>query len=80
MNELVAVVDAVHHFHHFLYGAPFTIRPEHSALQWLETLKDPEGQLARWLARLGQYNFNIQHRPGTTHLNADSLSRRPQSM
>ena len=70
-------MDAARHFHHYLYGAPFTIRTDHSALQWLKTLKDPEGQLARWLARLGQYNFNVQHRPGTKHLNADSLSRRP---
>lgn len=76
-KELLAIVDAVRHFHHYLYGAPFIIRTDHSALQWLKTLKDQEGQLARWLGRLGQYHFKVQHRSGEKHLNADSLSRRP---
>ena len=76
-KELLAIVDAVRHFHHYLYGARFTVRTDHSALQWLKTLKDPEGQLARWLGRLGQYDYKVQHRPGVKHTNADSLSRRP---
>ena len=76
-RELLAVVEAVRHFHHFLYGTAFCIRTDHAALKWLRNLKDPEGQLARWLTRLEQYNFKIQHRPGAKHGNADCLSRRP---
>ncbi|KAK3882385.1 hypothetical protein Pcinc_013251 [Petrolisthes cinctipes] len=55
----------------------FTIRTDHAALRWLKTLKVPEGQLARWLGRLEQYNYHVEHRPGRVHINADSLSRRP---
>ena len=76
-RELLAIVDAVRHFHHFLYGSNFVIRSDHASLQWLRHLRDPEGQLARWLARLGQYDFLVVHRPGPQHANADSLSRRP---
>ena len=76
-RELLAVVEAIRHFHHFLYGAAFCIRTDHAALKWLRNLKDPEGQLARWLTRLEQYNFKVQHRPGVKHGNADCLSRRP---
>lgn len=76
-KELLAVVDAVRHFHTYLYGSRFTIRSDHSALQWLKNLRDPEGQLARWLARLGQYDYQITYRPGKQHANADGLSRRP---
>ena len=76
-KELLAVVEAVRQFHPYLYGAEFTIRSDHSALQWLRTLKDPEGQFARWLARLDQYRYKIVHRPGDKHSNADALSRRP---
>lgn len=36
-----------------------------------------EKQLARWLERLQQYNFEIVHRAGKSHGNADALSRRP---
>ncbi|ROT61136.1 hypothetical protein C7M84_021124 [Penaeus vannamei] len=42
-----------------------------------QTLKAPEGQLAQWLGRLEQYHYEVQHRPGRVHNNADSLSRRP---
>jgi len=76
-KELAAVVKSLSHFHHYLYGAEFTIRTDHAALRWLKTLKEPEGQLARWLGKLEQYNYRIVHRAGREHNNADSLSRRP---
>ena len=37
--------------------------------------KDPEGQLARWLEVIGQYDFEIIHRPGIKHGSTDALSR-----
>jgi len=76
-KELLAIVKSTEHFHPYLYGAKFLIRTDHAALQWLKTLKAPEGQLARWLGRLEQYHYEVQHRPGRVHNNADSLSRRP---
>ena len=39
--------------------------------------REPEGQIARWIQKLQEYTFSIQHRAGPTHNNADSLSRRP---
>ncbi|XP_062621185.1 uncharacterized protein LOC134282810 [Saccostrea cucullata] len=38
---------------------------------------NPKGQLARWLEILSTFSFEIQHRPGTQHSNADALSRVP---
>ncbi|GBO15220.1 Retrovirus-related Pol polyprotein from transposon 297 [Araneus ventricosus] len=38
---------------------------------------EPEGQIAHWIQRLQEYYFEIQHRKGTSHGNADALSRRP---
>ncbi|KAJ8957203.1 hypothetical protein NQ318_007765 [Aromia moschata] len=43
----------------------------------LNQTKNPEGQVARWMERLQQYDFKIKHRSGKTHGNADTLSRRP---
>ena len=34
-RELLAVVEAVKHFHHYLYGVPFEIRSDHGSLRWL---------------------------------------------
>ena len=35
------------------------------------------GQSARYLDKLAEYDFELQHRPGAQHQNADALSRRP---
>jgi hypothetical protein len=76
-RELLAVVEAVKHFHHHLYGLHFTVRTDHGALNWLLRFKNPEGQMARWLEVLAAYDLEIIHRPGRQHGNADGLSRRP---
>eukprot|EP00731_Ephydatia_muelleri_P035738 Em0153g13a len=38
-------------------------------------LLEPEGQLARWLEQLQEYDFEVIHRKGRNHNNADALSR-----
>ena len=76
-KELLAVVTFLNHFRHYLLGTPFTIRTDHGALTWLQHFKSPEGQLARWLEKLQEYQFTIIHRPGRKHSNADALSRVP---
>ncbi|KAJ9077152.1 hypothetical protein DSO57_1019313 [Entomophthora muscae] len=40
-------------------------------------MKDPEGHLARWAAKLQNYDFNVVHRPGNKQGNANALSRLP---
>ena len=76
-KELLLLILAVKHFHHYLYGQHFTIRTDHGSLQWLMRFKNCEGQIARWLETLSAYNITIQYLPGRTNGNADSLSRRP---
>ena len=76
-KELLAMVKTLEHFHKYLYGQEFLLRTDHASLKWLLQFKNPEGQIARWLERLQQYHFTIEHRPGRQHNNADALSRRP---
>ena len=76
-KEMLAMVYAIRHFRHYLYGRPFTVRTDHNALKWLQSFKEPEGQVARWLELLAQYDYKIEHRPGRKHQNADALSRNP---
>ncbi len=61
----------------YLLGRPFLVRTDHAALQWLQGFKEPEGQMARWLEQLQEFDFRIEHRPGKQHGNADALSRIP---
>ena len=76
-KELLAVVHFSKHFKHYLYGRQFLLRTDHSSLRWLMRFKNPDGQLARWLEVLSEYDMKIEHRPGRQHQNADALSRLP---
>ena len=75
-KELLAVVEFVHHFRHYMYllGREFTLRTDHNSLVWVRNFKEPEGQLARSLQKLEEYNFTIVHHRGALHSNADALS------
>ncbi|CAG2247042.1 Transposon Ty3-I Gag-Pol polyprotein,Transposon Ty3-G Gag-Pol polyprotein,Retrovirus-related Pol polyprotein from transposon 297 [Mytilus edulis] len=74
-RELLAVVTFLQQFRHCLLGRKFLLRTDHGSLRWIFAFKEPQGQLARWIESLSQYNFDIQHRPGTKHSNADAMSR-----
>ena len=75
-RELLAVVLSVQHFRPYLYGRKFLLRTDHASLQWLRRRKEPEGQVARWLEILSEFSYDLKHRPGVQHGNADGLSRR----
>ena len=76
-KELLAVIRFTRQFRHYLLGRPFVVRTDHSSLTWLLNFKEPQGQIARWLEELSQYDMIVTHRPGKKHLNADCMSRRP---
>ena len=61
----------------YLLGRHFVIRTDHAALSWLRRTAEPMPRLARWLTFIEQFDYEILHRPGTQHGNADGLSRRP---
>lgn len=76
-KELLAIVRFTRLYRHYLLGRPFTVRTDHSSLTWLLRFKEPQGQLARWMEELSQYNMILKHRAGRRHVNADALSRVP---
>ena len=74
-RELLAVVYFMKSYRHFLWGRKFLVRTDHGALRYLLNFKDPQGQMARWLQVLDTYDFEIEHRAGKSHGNADAMSR-----
>ena len=76
-KELLAIIFALKTFKQYVLGRRFTIRTDHAALQWLKRTPEPMAQLARWLAFIEQFHFDISHRAGARHGNADGLSRIP---
>eukprot|EP00731_Ephydatia_muelleri_P010005 Em0005g591a len=52
----------IHGAEYVVYYASRTLtKAKHS---WLHSFKEPEGQVARWLEHLEEYEFTVQHRPG----------------
>jgi len=76
-RELLSIIKSIKAFHYYLYGQKFLVRTDHASLKWLLSFKDVEGQLARWMEKLQQYDFEVTYRKGKLHANADGLSRRP---
>ena len=74
-KECFACVWAIKKYRIYLLGKKFTVITDHSALSWLMNIKDPNGRLARWSIYLQAYEFEIIHRKGLIHSNADTLSR-----
>jgi len=80
-KELLAVVFGTQIHRCFLYGRKFRIVTDHAALKWLITVKNHQcARLTRWVLKLAEYEFEIEHKPGKKHVNADSLSRHIASM
>jgi hypothetical protein len=74
-RECLAVVEAIKHFRHYVYGTHFTVYTDHNALKWLQSAKDLTGRLQRWSLRLQEHDFTIEYRKGKDNCNADGLSR-----
>ncbi len=74
-GELLAILYAVEKFHSYVAGTKFLLVTDHSALQYMNSVKNKNAKLARWAARLASYDFSIKHRAGRVHNNADGLSR-----
>ena len=74
-RELLAVIAAIQHFRHYLLGTHAILRTDHHSLKWLKTFKRPEGKLAGWIDTLAQFDYEIEHRTGRLHCNADGVPR-----
>jgi transposase InsO family protein len=76
-GELLALAWAVRSFRTHVHGTKFQLFTDHQPLTWLMKARDLSGQYSRWQMMLQEYDFDINHRPGAKHQNADVLSRFP---
>ena len=81
--ELLAIICCIKQWRPYLWsasGKKFILRVDHAALLYLHTAKDtvgggPASRLQRWYLKLQEYRFEIWHRPGRIHYDADFISR-----
>ena len=65
-KELLSVLVFTRHYRHYLLCRKFMVRTDHASLAWLMRFKCSDGLICRWLQELGQYDFSIVHRSGST--------------
>ena len=75
--ECLAIVWAVVKFRPYLMSIPFEVYTDHSALQWLKTMRMGPTLLHRWSAALEEYDFTAKRRPGKSQTHVDGLNRLP---
>lgn len=75
--ETLAVVRAVEHFRHYLYGRRFKVFTDCNSLKASKSKTDLTPRVHRWWAFLQAYDFDIVYREGRSMEHADYLSRNP---
>jgi len=79
-KELLAIIWAIDRFRPYLYGVEFDLITDHKPLTYMTDLNLGSARITRWKMRLQEYNFNIIHKAGKDHTNADTLSRIVESL
>ena len=74
-GELFAGLTFMKRLKYYLTGKRFIWRTDCNALTQVKTMEAPNGLIGRWLEALGNFDFDVIHRAGKSHGNADSLSR-----
>ena len=49
----------------------FSLVTDHVPLKWIAMAKDTNARVTRWFLALQDYRFQVVHRPGRAHTNAD---------
>ena len=72
--ETLAVVWATKYYRCYLFGKRFLVRKDDAALKFLRNLAE-NSRLIRWSLRLSEFDFEIEHVPGSKIKHVDALSR-----
>lgn len=78
--EALAVVFSIQKFKVYLTGIKFRVVTDCSALRLAWSKRDLSPRIARWWLDLQEYDFDVEHRPGTSMVHVDALSRNPVSI
>jgi len=77
-RELIGLVQAVRHWHPYLWGRRFVVRTDHYALKFMLDQKLSTVPQHQWVSKLFGFDFSVEYRPGRLNTVADALSRRDQ--
>ena len=74
-QELLAILNALKAWRHYLSGHRFTVWTDHQSLQYIESSQMATPRQMRWAAWLSEFDFAVRYAPGDKNVVADALSR-----
>lgn len=74
-KEMLAIVWCCSRFYRFIYGAPFTIQTDCSALSMLNGRLSNNARVVRWQLYLQSFNFRVEVIRGKDNCIADFMTR-----
>jgi hypothetical protein len=75
-QELIGLVQAVHHWRPYLWGRSFQVRTDHYSLKFLLDQRLSTVPQHQWICKLFGFDFTVEYRPGRLNTVADALSHR----
>jgi len=75
-RELMAVVQAIHKWKHYLMGSHFIVVTDQKSLRFLNDQRLLTEEQFKWASKLIGFDFEITYRPGKENTVADALSRK----
>ena len=76
-KEFLALVDACQYWRPYLHSnTPFKLLTDHDSLKYHKTMPKINGRIARWIERMSEFEYSIEHIAGVKNVVADALSRR----
>ena len=76
-QELLAIINALSNWRHYLSGRKFTLLTDHNSLKHFKTQPLLSGRQSRWKDVIANFDFDIEYIQGEKNVVADGLSRRP---
>ena len=76
---MLAIVETLQHWRHYLQGLHFTVRTDHKPLTYFFSQPNLSPRQLRWLEKLADYmpGISLQYTQGKENIIPDRLSRRP---
>ena len=78
-REMLAIVESLTHWRHYLHGLTFVVKTDHKPLTFFFSQPSLSHRQLRWSERLCEFlpGLSIQYLAGGTNIVPDKLSRRP---
>jgi len=73
--ELVAIIDALNMWRHYILGKRFVFMSDHSGLMYLFDQSNLNARQARWFSMISEFYFEIRYIKGNENRVTNSLSR-----